>query len=312
MAQRPARGAAAAAQPALAAGAAQPPPPPPPPPAAGVGAPRPAAQPVRAWAVPEKFPGGRDSDWRSWLLQFETVARVNGWTPVDQAAYLSLYLSDNALSYFHSLPLAVRQGPLPALLQALGQRFDAPHQVEVFRAELKSRRQKSGESLSDYAEVLHKLARQAYPTLQPDVQDMLAKDQFVAGLDSREVRFEVRKSDPDTLDAALQQAFHVQAIQLTEQSPAEEPLPTVCAVQRHTSPVLLQDTLDKLCQRMDALEAKLQPSVHTPGQTGQTTGGSASRRCYTCDSRLHLARDCPHRDGARPRFSATRKQENSQ
>ena len=173
MAQRQLRGAAAQAappqpqaqpapQPAAAVAVAAPPAPQPaapgvqvqpapqaaqPVPAPGAQQPAPPVAPVRAWATPDKFTGARDSDWPSWLLQFETVSQVNNWTPQHQIAYLGLYLSGAALSYYHSLDANVRQGPLPQLLQLMEQRFNAPQQADMYRAELQGRRQRPGEPL---------------------------------------------------------------------------------------------------------------------------------------------------------------------
>eukprot|EP00117_Sycon_ciliatum_P020575 scpid61627/ scgid18287/ len=242
MAQRQLRGAAAQAaapqpqaqpapQPAAAVAVAAPPAPQPaapgvqvqpapqaaqPVPAPGAQQPAPPVAPVRAWATPDKFTGARDSDWPSWLLQFETVSQVNNWTPQHQVAYLGLYLSGAALSYYHSLDANVRQGPLPQLLQLMEQRFNAPQQADMYRAELQGRRQRPGEPLSDYCEAIRRLARYSYPTLQPAVQDTLGKDQFIAGLDSRDLRVQVRTVNPATLDDALQRALHMQTILQTD------------------------------------------------------------------------------------------------
>ena len=56
----------------------------------------------------------------------------------------------------------------------------------------------------------------AYPTLDPAVQDTLGKDQFIDGLDSRELQMEVRRATPATLDAALQSALTSLAILSTD------------------------------------------------------------------------------------------------
>ena len=50
--------------------------------------------PLRAWAT--QFSGDlRDGDGTTCWEHFQTVAQVNNWTPVQQVAYLGLYLSGN-------------------------------------------------------------------------------------------------------------------------------------------------------------------------------------------------------------------------
>ena len=286
---------------AAAAGGAPPPPPPPPPPAqpaAAAAAGNPVPQPVRAWAVPQKFSGDRHSDWNTWYMQFQTVARVNGWTVRDQSSYLALYLTDDALSYYHSLDGATRQGPLQPLVRLLEQRFGAAQNADVLRAEFKSRRQRPTEALSEYCEAIRRIARQAYPAVQRDVQDMLAKDQFLSGIDSREIRVEVRKLNPISLDAALQCALQIEAVHNAECSQDIPVAPQVCAVQ----PPSMNELLAKVVDRLDKLESRLDSSEnHKSAQQPQPRGTGSRRRCFVCESLYHLARDCPH--GQRPASS---------
>ena len=144
-------------------------------------------------------------------MHFDNVSQANNWTPADQLAYIGLYLSDTAQSYFYSLPAATRQ-QLPALLQALDQRFAAPLHVDRYRSELQTRRQNRGVSFSTYCEQIRKLARLTYPGLDAGFRDLLAKDQFLNGLDSLDLRSQVRTATPGTLDGALQRACHIYSI----------------------------------------------------------------------------------------------------
>lgn len=272
--------AAAQAAPSLAAALAAPQVP------AGQAAPAPPA-PVRAWATPDKFSGDRNSDWRTWRLQFETVAAVNNWTPQHQVAYIGLYLSGAALSYYHSLDVQVRQGPLQALLQLLEQRFNAPQQAELFRAELQSRRQRASEPLSDYCEAVRRLVRYAYPALPPQVQDMLAKDQFLGGIDSRDIRIRVRTANPGTLDDTLQQALQMQAILNTDAADT----PPQVAVHATTSPVANPaPELAVVLQRLEQLETKLSSAT-----AAKPTPSAPQRACWICGDPGHMQNRCPHR-----------------
>ena len=158
---------------------------------AAAGNPQPAA--VRPAAAPEKFDGGKGSDWTSWEAHFEQVAVANNWNGGDQVRYLALYLTGSARLFFQSLDQNVRTGNLQPLLQALGDRFAPAAHADLHRAELRAKCQIATQPLSEYCEVIRKLTRLVYPTLTPPVLDTLAKDQFISGIYDRNIRLEARR-----------------------------------------------------------------------------------------------------------------------
>ena len=257
--------------------------------------PAPAPAPLRAWATPEKFSGDmRDGDWHTWWEHFQTVSQVNNWTPVQQVAYLGLYLSGNAQSYYYSLPQATRQGPLAGLEQVLERRFGAAQNVDVFRAELHARKQYNGEPLSSFCEEIRKLSRRSYPTLDPQVQDVLGKDQFLNGLDSRELRIQVRTAAPATLDEALQHSLRIYAVLEAENKPTQTP---AIAVQAINSAANTQPNTTTLLDRLSRLEATMEKLalLVEAGTSSQPTQRHSrpDNRCWQCGSKDHYRSTCP-------------------
>ena len=117
---------------------------------------------------------------------------------------------------------------------------------------------------------------------------MLAKDQCITGLDSHDIRLEVRKANPASLDAAVQTTLQLQAIfnaDLANNAPQVQP--PSCAVQ---APNKLEIVLDQLSARLERLEMRLDGSSQARGPQPD-----ARRRCYTRDITYHENRDCPHR-----------------
>ena len=77
---------------------------------------------------------------------------------------------------------------------------------------------------------VRRLARRAYPALAANIQDALAKEQFLAGIASHPVRMDARRSAPNSLNEALMQALQAQAIFATEDRQLEDSSPVVCDV----------------------------------------------------------------------------------
>ena len=77
---------------------------------------------------------------------------------------------------------------------------------------------------------VRRLARRVCPTLAASVQDTLAKEQFLAGIASRPVRLDARRSAPNSLNEALMLALQAQAIFATEDCQLENSSPEVCGV----------------------------------------------------------------------------------
>ena len=181
-----------------------------------------------------------------------------------------------------------RTGPFDQLLQAFEQRLGDANFIPTFRAELQSRRQIRGESLSDFAEVDRRLSRRAYPTVAGAVQDTMARDTFVAGLDSRDLRLYVRGTDPPTLDDALRRAVHFQCWRQTSSNRQLAQVYVRC----NLSPVT--PILNALLSRMAALEDKISRLALERPTNLHRSGDGDTKRCYVCDSTMHFAPDCPH------------------
>ena len=242
--------------------------------------------PVPQWVTPDKFNGGLDENWTAWLQKYNQIAAVNGWTPAQQAQYLGLALTGDAQLFYQAIPAATRNGPLAALVQALTARFAPPQRAELHRAEFKARRQRKDESLSAFCEAVRSAASRAYPAMAVGDRDMLARDQYLSGLDSRTMRIRCKELHPATLDEALQAALHQQAITQSEESDA--PVLPTCAIA--PTPVdTLTATMDKILARLDRLETSA-----APPQIPQSTARQARPpiTCYNCGRRGHISREC--------------------
>ena len=62
------------------------------------------------------------------------------------------------------------------LTAALEERCAPPNQTELYRVQLRDRRQKASESLSELGQDIRRLTNQAYPSAPSDLRETLAKN----------------------------------------------------------------------------------------------------------------------------------------
>ena len=149
------------------------------------------------------------------LYSLRTVAGVNGWKDEDRAHFLVASLDGEARG---SLTTLRRQGTLgnyEAIISALTQDFGNQSRAPVYRAELKSRRRKDGETITELARSFRKLAGLAYPELTYKLQETLAMENFLEALDY-ETALAVHQAQCTTLNEAAKIATELEAFRTAE------------------------------------------------------------------------------------------------
>ena len=157
---------------------------------------------------------------------------------------------------------------------------------------LKPVSQNKGEELSAFCEAIRAAALLAYPNMQAGDRDLLAKDQFLTGLDSRITRIRVKELDPPTLDAALQAALRQQAIMRSEESTSPVVTLPACAVTASVpSPMeKLTERLDTVLRRLDRLESGRREDSPGSGDMSSSSSGRHPIQCYNCGRPGHISR----------------------
>jgi hypothetical protein len=114
-----------------------------------------------------------------------------------------------------NLPLNARQD-FDELVRSLEERFSPSNQTELYRKQLRERRQKAAESLPELGQDVRRLTNLAYPMAPNDVREILAKEQFIDGLASADMRLRVKQARPLNLDDAVRHAVELEAFNKAE------------------------------------------------------------------------------------------------
>ena len=220
---------------------------------------------------------------------FEDCAVINEWNDARKAQFLAARMRGAALLQLQSLSPVVRED-----------------YTDLKRA-LRARRRERNEKLPDLASSLRRLVGKAYPEAIPDLQDSLAKDQFIDALEGREIRMKIRESGPKMLDEAVSRALQIEAMYEAEsrrtkgrsvrviQEPAQD--------ERSAFAELLKQNTAAINQMVNFVQQRQQqqlPSSSSESERKQNGRGLGpnkrdriQRRCFRCHKRDHYIADCP-------------------
>ena len=238
---------------------------------------------------PRKFDEDTE-DFEEWLDHFNAVASVNRWSEEDQCAILKAYLPPRTLTLFKELRPEIRATTDFFILStALCNKVTPPEKLEVYKSEFKVRTKKPSENLDEFGRSLRKLARKAYPNLNDQVRDELAKDQFILMLPSSQLRIAVRQGRPETLDVAIRLAIEMESYREVEKANVIRNIEEQNVNQVSTTPTLAemmkqnQDVLKELINSMQRFQ-----SVRR--------GEKRPLKCWKCGVIGHIKRNCPKND----------------
>lgn len=158
------------------------------------------------------------ASWREYVSHFERVCSING-HHAKKIDYLWVQLGGTALSYAESLPQHLTR-TYDALCEALEKRFGDSRLAEVYKAELRTRQRRGGETLAALGQEIRRLVARAYPNLPNEGLEEISIEKFREALDNTEQRMAVHRAHPQQLEDAVEAALDVEAWQVSEQNKA--------------------------------------------------------------------------------------------
>lgn len=165
-------------------------------------------EPAKTIIKPPQFDG--TTSWNNYFLQFEAAARANAWSNGDRVTALILALRGEATAILETLS-AEERTDYRQLVKRLEMRYGQANFEHVYHSQLRSRYQKSNESLQQFEADVARLVRLAYPGTPEDVLERLAVQSFLDGLRDSEMRQALTLARPTKLVDALTRALEFEA-----------------------------------------------------------------------------------------------------
>lgn len=255
-----------------------------------------ASRPV---AIPEVFTGDGSQTWSDWQDHFDSVAEVNGWSAADKKKWVRARLTGRAATAMRRLSEGDRAS-FDTICAAMKKRFEPECRKGVYMAEFQSKRKRRGEDWASFGEDLKTLVEKAYPSLQGEAQELLALNHFLNQMGDPQLSFAVRQRAPATVDAAVAavleletylQSPKVPVAPLTRESEErDERNGTAAGVTRRPSK---DDPMQKIIERLDKIEAQMNPQREEGQRGNRQRRGPAKITCWNCKEEGHVSRNCP-------------------
>ena len=247
------------------------------------------------------------TSWLDYKSHFEACAKLCQWDDEAKCLYLSVSLRGSAQGVLGNISDG-REMSYKELVSALDDRFAPPDQIDLYRTQLRERKQRASESIPELGQHIRRLVNLAYPTVPADVKETLAKDHFIEALAISDMRLRIKQARPKNLNEALRHAIELEAFLKTEQRLGGSGS-SIRAVEQDSSGTVtnelskVNDTILELKKSMSTITKELRELKERDRK--QTTDQKSNRNadwrkdieCYRCGKKGHIQRECRLRNG---------------
>ncbi|XP_065925380.1 uncharacterized protein [Magallana gigas] len=141
-------------------------------------------------------------DIHEFFIQFEQVAKWNGWSKIECASQLIMSLRGSARHVFSEIPLT-KSDNYDVLKEICKNYFNPGENVKAYQVEFKTARRQNGETVEDFGYALKRLALKSYPHIPYKYLEPHIVDQFIFGLRDIDLQKHVQFKHPSTIEKAI-------------------------------------------------------------------------------------------------------------
>jgi len=241
-------------------------------------------------------------------------AEHNKWTKAEKLVYLHSSLDKDVANVLWDYDKDVTNS-LSGLTKILESRYGGKSFADKHRIELRNRRRKKGESISNLHVDIRRLAALAFPKVERKARESIACDHFLDALDDPELALKIRERQPSDLDAALRIALQLEVwttdTTRLKEAKSDRVERRVCEISHQSEPT--KDTVQEMEKRIAELENRLAKANYNGYQPPSTYGtnrginrnrytnassnlnsyANSNLTCYRCGTTTHLVRNCP-------------------
>jgi len=148
----------------------------------------------------------------TFLAKFDNCCDYYNWNEREKLCHLRAALDGGAEQVLWD---AGKQSSVD-IICLLKNRFGTQNQDERYRAELKARRRRKGETLQAVYHDVRRLMALAFPGQSGSLCEIMARDSFLEALGDSTLRLRILEREPSTFDEALKIASRLEALSIAD------------------------------------------------------------------------------------------------
>nr|XP_034309398.1 uncharacterized protein LOC117680515 [Crassostrea gigas] len=150
-------------------------------------------------------------DIHEFFIQFEQVAKWNGWSKRECASQLIMSLRGSARHVLSEIPLT-KSDNYDVLKEICKNYFNPRENVKAYQVDFKTVRRQNGETVKDFGYALKRLALKSYPHIPYKYLEPHIVDQFIFGLGDIDLQKHVQFKHPSTIEKAIGLAIEYESV----------------------------------------------------------------------------------------------------